>query len=65
MKNSYVKYNRIKRTFNITDKKIDDNIQEFFDDLVKDGFDIIYYNEVVNQSYIHMTILVGRKNQEI
>lgn len=64
MKNNYVKYKRIKKTFNVN-KKTDEYIQEFFDDLVKDGFDIIYYNEIINQLDIHLTILVGRKNHKI
>lgn len=42
----YIKYKRIKETFNLTDsKEFENDLQIFLDKLIQDGWDIIYYNE--------------------
>jgi hypothetical protein len=65
----YIKYKRFTGTFNET------TIQEFFDKLVSDGWEIIYYNEVQQPAgiltnaptdvIIHLTIIGGKKQNDV
>jgi hypothetical protein len=63
------KYKRFTGTFNET------TIQEFFDKLVADGWDIIHYNEVQQPAgmltnaptdvIIHVTVIGGKKQSDV
>lgn len=58
--NRYVRYKRINVSFdykNGIDK--DNNIQEFLNDLIVGGYEIIYYNEVITKNEIKITTLCG------
>jgi hypothetical protein len=43
---AYIKYKRIKETFNLTNsKEFENDLQIFLDKLIQDGWNIINYNE--------------------
>jgi hypothetical protein len=64
-----IKYKRFTGSFT------DETIQEFFDNLIKEGWEIIYYNEIKRSSgmltnlpkevTIHVTIIGSKKQNDI
>ena len=70
----YIKYKRIKETFNLTDsKEFENDIQIFLDKLIQDGWDIIYYKEhyftVPEGSaaipHLQVVVLTGKTSNQI
>ena len=67
---TYIKYKRFEQEIN------DGNLQDFFDDLIKEGWQIIYYNEIIKIDYVNvgggntvpvkkfMVIVVAGKKQD-
>ena len=69
---TYIKYKRINESVDIT------KLDEFFDDLIKGGWEIIYYHEreiyedkkffdmkEVSASYLPVVVLVGKRASQI
>jgi len=53
----FIKYRRIKKIFTLKELDI------FFDDLIKDNCDIIYYNENhIKYDKLEVTVVFGKKN---
>jgi antitoxin component YwqK of YwqJK toxin-antitoxin module len=48
----YFKYKRFEETYIYADNKVD--TQQFFDNLIKDGWQIIYYNEEKFKTLSHI-----------
>ena len=63
--NKYIQYRRYNRTFNhnTVDQSENTEIQEFLNDLISGGFEIIYYNEVIKSKLINITVLCGKIRQ--
>ncbi len=69
----YIKYKRIiKRITSDTNSEL--NTQKFFDELIKEGWDIIYYNESETKhnstiderfSYLEIVVVVGKKQSNV
>jgi hypothetical protein len=67
----YIKYKRIVKKFETKD--LESNLQEFFDELIKDGWEIIYYNEKHNEvaianvylSNFEIILVVGKKQSNV
>ena len=67
---TFIKYKRFEQEIN------DGNLQDFFDDLIKEGWQIIYYNEIIKIDYVNvgggntvpvkkfMVIVVAGKKQD-
>lgn len=54
----YIKYKRISEIFN------QEQIQETFDSFITDGWEILYYNEIIkDDDRIHVTIIIGKANE--
>jgi hypothetical protein len=45
---TYIKYKRFEQEIN------DGNLQDFFDDLIKEGWQIIFYNEIIKIDYVNV-----------
>ncbi len=57
----YIKYKRIVKKFYISNSE---KIQEFFDELIKDGYEIIYYHEeIINMLELQITLVIGKKQE--
>jgi hypothetical protein len=64
-----IKYKRFSGTYN------KESLQAFFDELITDGWEIIYYNEMVRSSgvltstpdeiSIHVTIIGGKRQSNV
>ena len=57
----YIRYQRLETT------EID-KLQTFFDNLIKEGWEIIYYNEVEDRTYgfgFKVVVVVGKKQHII
>lgn len=65
--NKYIKYKRFNKTFNhnSANHSEDTEIQEFLNELIVDGYEIIYYNETVKSKLINITVLCGKIRQII
>ena len=65
--NKYIQYKRYNRTFNYNevDHGDDTKIQEFLNDLIAGGYEIIYYNESIKSKLINVTVLCGKIKQII
>lgn len=68
----YIKYKRISKKFkNNYDKSNEYETQKFFDDLISDGWEIIYYDETIEKTTIdsnhlpelEIVVVVGRKQK--
>lgn len=67
----FIKYKRIIKRFG--PKDLESNLQNFFDELIKDGWEIIYYNENRNKvavlkvymSYLEIIVVIGKKQNNI
>jgi hypothetical protein len=46
---TFIKYKRFEQEI------ADENPQKFFDDLIKEGWQIIYYNEIIKIDYVEHT----------
>lgn len=58
---NYVRYKRFTR-----DTKLEDEVQEFLDELSSDGWDIIYYNEKPKDVHtLSITVVAGKPNKQI
>ena len=67
---TFIKYKRFEQEIN------DGNLQDFFDDLIKEGWQIIFYNEIIKIDYVNvgggntvpvkkfMVIVVAGKKQD-
>jgi len=63
----YIKYKRFSETHN------ENNIQDFYDRLVTEGWEIIYYNEIrqpsgvlsssPQETNIHVVVLAGKRQE--
>jgi len=67
---SYIKYKRIRTTFENTVE----NVQTFLDDLSSNSWDIIYYDEGIKTihhyddtyvSHIEITVVVGKRQNNV
>jgi basic membrane lipoprotein Med (substrate-binding protein (PBP1-ABC) superfamily) len=57
----YIKYKRFTKDFIDNDK-----IQEFFDELITDGWDIIYYQEEPKDvKILNIVVVVGKRQNTI
>lgn len=55
--NKYIRYERMEGSYN------KESIKELFEDIVKNGWDIIYYNELNNNEMaLHVVVLCGIPN---
>ena len=45
---TFIKYKRFEQEIN------DGNLQDFFDDLIKEGWQIIFYNEIIKIDYVNV-----------
>lgn len=76
MEEKYIKYKRFVEDF-IMDDYFEKNLQTFFDTLITDGFEIIYYHEEIKsiirqkglnditENTLVITIVAGKKQQVI
>jgi len=55
---AYVRYKRFQEAFTET------KLQEFFDKLVTEGWEIIYYKEKPNGFQIHIVALCGKRQRK-
>ena len=67
---TYIKYKRFEKEIS------DDDLPKFFDDLIKEGWQIIFYNEIIKIDYVNvgggntvpvkkfMVIVVAGKKQD-
>lgn len=66
----YIKYKRISKEFVLLDR---DHQEDFFDDLITEGWEIIYYNETIDKMDINsselprlrIVVVVGKKQNNI
>jgi basic membrane lipoprotein Med (substrate-binding protein (PBP1-ABC) superfamily) len=57
----YIKYKRFTKDFIDNDK-----IQEFFDELITDGWDIIYYQEEPKDvKTLNIVVVVGKRQNKL
>lgn len=57
--NKYIKYKRFQRIiFDFTERKV----QHYLDELIKDGWELIYYNESVEGHNINIVTVCGKSN---
>jgi len=61
----YIKYKRISKVFILSDN---DHQEDFFDDLIFEGWEIIFYNEKETNGdggipELEITVVVGRKQK--
>lgn len=75
---NFIKYKRQLVRFEMNNE-LDDNLNKFFDSIIGDGSEIIYYNEHntsevkqvqtptgiqdVTKTFLNITVVVGRRNQ--
>lgn len=67
----FIKYKRFEKSFNYDEEKY--LIQKFFDELIIGGWEIIYYNEIIEETTIDsnhlprifITVVVGKKQENI
>jgi hypothetical protein len=58
---TYIRYQRFTKDINRANE-----IQEFLDEIVKEGWEIIYYNEKVKDAFtLTITILGGKKQSNV
>jgi hypothetical protein len=58
---NYIRYKRFNKDFTI-----DDDMQEFLDELSSDGWVIIYYNEKPKDvTTLNITVVAGKPNKQI
>lgn len=68
MSNKYISYKRYKRTFDYNigvDFESTGDIQNFFNELIVNGFEVIWYNEEIEDNCITITIFCGKIKQTI
>ena len=61
--NKYIKYKRFNKTFdyNISlETGNDSKIQEFFDNLISEGYEVISYDEKINKKLITIVLFCGK-----
>ena len=63
MKEGYIKYKRVVKTFNPNDENLGDKIQEYLDSLIGEGFEIISYDEKESSNSLDLKLLLGKKRQ--
>ena len=70
----YIRYKRIKR-----EVVLEEDVQEFFDELIAGGWEIIYYDEsaisksyvdentntMINKHIIEIAVVVGKKQENV
>jgi hypothetical protein len=56
----YIKYKRFEKELIVGSPEY----QEFLDSLIKDGWQMIYYNEQSISMFAHRVVIVGGKRQE-
>lgn len=71
----FIKYERRVKLISIENGIDETALQKFYDEIILNGFEIIYYNEdehVENNTktdeilhYLHITVLLGKRKQKI
>lgn len=68
MNHKYISYQRFRRLFDYNinvDFNTTSQIQEFFDDLIIGGFEIIWYNEIIKNNQLEITVFCGKLEQSL
>lgn len=64
--NKYIKYKRFNLNFDCKHGVVDnEKLQNFFDELVIEGYDIIYYNEIIKDRDFKVTVVCGKIRKEM
>lgn len=58
----FVKYKREVKTFELYSPTFSLDIQNYFDSLIVDGFEIIHYNEIWEEKHIIVVCVLGKRN---
>lgn len=59
--NKYIKYKRFSLNLDCNNGAYDnEELQKFFDQLITDGYEIIYYNEVIKGRDFKVTTVCGK-----
>ncbi|HPC09647.1 MAG TPA: hypothetical protein PLN85_01080 [archaeon] len=60
----FIKYKRVEKTFKKDANENEYNTQDFFDDVIKEGFEVIYYREEEKENNILKIVLfLGKRGR--
>ena len=61
---NFIKYKRFFKSLTIGDEKtMKNDIQEFLDDIISEGFEIVHYSEYDIRNKKRIVVIGGKKNQ--